>query len=120
MKNFKQLTVWQKSMKLVLEIYKLTDLLPEKEKFGLSSQLRRTAVSIPSNIAEGSSRKSDKDYVRFLEMALGSSFEVETQLLIVRELGFAVEKQLAECFSLLVEVQKMIQSFISTIEGSNK
>lgn len=106
MRNFKQLTVGQKSMKLVFEIYKLTDLLPEKEKFGFVSQLQRAAVSIPSNIAEGSSRKSEKDYVRFLEMASGSSFEAETQLLIVKEQRFAVEQQLAECFSLLGEVQK--------------
>ncbi len=120
MKNFKQLTVWQKAMKLVVEVYKLTELLPDKEKFGLTSQLRRAAVSVPSNIAEGSSRKSDKDHVRFLEIALGSSFEVETQLLIVKELAFAMEKQLSECFGILEEVQKMIQAFITTIEKSNK
>lgn len=112
MKNFKQLTVWQKAMKLVVEVYRLTELLPDKEKFGLTSQLRRAAVSIASNIAEGSSRKSDKDYVRFLEMALGSSFEVETQLLIVKELKVTNENQLTDCFGLLEEVQKMIQSFI--------
>jgi len=76
MKNFKQLTVWQKSMNLVVETHQLSKSLPNEEKFGLISQMNRAAVSIPSNIAEGSSRRSDKDYARFLEIALGSSFEL--------------------------------------------
>ena len=120
MKNFKQLTAWQKSKELVLEIYKVSKLLPEDEKFGLSSQIRRAAVSISSNIAEGSSRKSDKDYVRFLEMALGSSFELETQLLIIKELELEIESKLSTCSSLLEEVQKMLHAFISSIEKSKK
>ena len=72
MKNFKELKIWQLGMKIVKEIYLFSNFLPEHEKYGLRSQITRAAVSIPTNIAEGSSRESDKDYKRFLEMALGS------------------------------------------------
>jgi four helix bundle protein len=78
MKNYKQLIVWQKGIDLVKLSYNLTKELPSEEKFGLCSQINRAAVSIPANIAEGSSRDSDKDYGRFLQIALGSAFEVQT------------------------------------------
>ncbi|PLX22308.1 MAG: diversity-generating retroelement protein bAvd family protein [Marinilabiliales bacterium] len=86
MKDFKKLNVWQKGIDLVTSIYKISKNFPSEEKYGLSSQITRAAVSIPSNIAEGSSRFSEKDYFRFLEIALGSAFELETQLMIVEKL----------------------------------
>ena len=87
-RKYQQLIVWQKAMLLVSEIYQLTQGFPENEKFGLTSQLRRAAVSVPSNIAEGSGRGSDKDFCRFLYQARGSLTEIETQLLIAQQLGF--------------------------------
>lgn len=96
-RKYQQLIVWQKSMLLVSEIYRLTQGFPDNEKFGLTSQLRRAAVSVPSNIAEGSGRGSDKDFCRFLYQARGSLTEIETQLLIAQQLGFcAIEKNIDE------------------------
>ena len=88
MRNFKDLEIWQNSIELVKEIYKLTKDLPNAEKFGLISQMNRCSISIPSNIAEGCSKDSQKDFIRFLQISLGSAFELETQLEICIELGF--------------------------------
>lgn len=82
MRNFKQLLIWQKGFQITINAIKMIAKFPKEEKFNLSSQISRAAVSIPSNIAEGSSRKSSKEFCRFLEIALGSTFELETQLLI--------------------------------------
>jgi len=87
-RKYQELIVWQKSMQLVSSIYQLTSVFPEHERFGLSSQLRRAGVSIPSNIAEGSGRGSDRDFCRFLFTARGSLTELETQLLIATSLGY--------------------------------
>ena len=89
-RKYQQLIVWQKAMMLVNHIYELTLAFPNDEKFGLTSQLRRAAVSVPSNIAEGSGRGSDKDFCRFLFHARGSLTEIETQLLIAQQLGYCV------------------------------
>jgi four helix bundle protein len=89
MRDFKKLQIWQSGIHIVKAAYQLTNSLPMNEKFNLISQINRSAVSIPSNIAEGSSRKSEKDYYRFLEIALGSCFELETQILILCELGLS-------------------------------
>jgi four helix bundle protein len=86
MKNFKELRIWQLGMKIAKEIYLLSQELPDQERYGLISQITRAAVSVPSNIAEGSSRESDRDYKRFLEMALGSLFELETDLLVIEDI----------------------------------
>ena len=83
MRNFKDLAIWKRSFELVDTVYEISKNLPNDEKFGLTSQIRRSAVSIPSNISEASGRKTDKEFARFLEIALGSAFELETQLLIV-------------------------------------
>ena len=90
MQDFRKLEVWQRSHALTVKIYELTRGFPAEEKFGLTSQLRRAAVSIESNLAEGSSRGSDPDFRRFVQMALGSASEVECQLLLARDLGFLV------------------------------
>ena len=106
MKKFKELTVWQKAMDLVVEIYRISRLLPDEEKFGLVSQIRRAAVSIVANIAEGSGRNSQKELKNFLSMASGSSTELETELLVIKRIGLLTDSQLAHAISLVDEVQK--------------
>jgi four helix bundle protein len=114
-RNYKDLLIWQKGIDLAKEIYKLTSGFPDSEKYGLSNQLRRAAVSIPSNIAEGHSRKSDKEFGHFLRIALGSCAEVDTQLIIAAELDY-VAKDVAYTLSAhVVEIQKMIYGLISRI-----
>ena len=112
MKNFKNLAVWQKSMNLVVKTYQLSKSLPNEDKFGLISQMNRASIAIPSNIAEGSSRRSDKDYARFLEIALGSSFELETLVLIIQMLEMGHEEKTNDILSQIAETQKMLSSFI--------
>lgn len=99
------------------EVYELSNLLPDTEKYGLKSQICRSVISIPSNIAEGCSRKSDVDFKRFLEIALGSSFELETQLLIVREVALIPKEDLNSVFNLLDKEQKMLNSFIEKLKA---
>lgn len=84
--NFKQLLVWKESMDLVKHVYRLTAVLPEKERFTLVSQMNRAVISIPSNIAEGSGRTTEREFIRYLEIAISSSYESETQLLLTKEL----------------------------------
>lgn len=86
MKNFKNLKVWQNGIELVVDVYKRLESFPKEEIYGLTGQIKRSSVSIPSNIAEGSGRGSNKDFNRFLDIALGSSFELETQLIIANKL----------------------------------
>lgn len=112
MNNYKQLTVWKKSMDLVERVYAITKAFPEEEKFGLISQIQRSAVSIPSNIAEGAGRNSDKEFRNFLGIANGSANELSTQLLLSIRIGYVKERDLKEVFNLLVEVQKMNFSLI--------
>lgn len=114
--NFRNLKVWQLAMELVTDIYVQTASFPDYEKFGLSSQLRRSAISVPSNISEGSAKSSERDFVRFLEMSLGSSFEVETQLLIAGNLDMLTENALSENLNKLHEVQKMIVGLIKSLK----
>lgn len=113
MKNYKQLIVWQKGVELVQQAYLLTRELPSDEKFGLISQINRSAVSIPANIAEGSSRDSDKDYGRFLQIALGSAFELQTYCILIKKLGWNP----SNIESLLEEIIKMLHSFIKQIRS---
>jgi four helix bundle protein len=119
MKNYKELKVWQKGMEIVVEVYQLTALLPKDEVYGLRSQITRAAVSIPSNIAEGSSRDSNKDYRRFLELALGSSFELETQILILERINLISGDKLQKVVALLKEEQMMLQGFIKRIAAAS-
>lgn len=92
MRNFKQLLIWQKGFQIAIKAYQVVSAFPKEEKYNISSQITRAAVSVPSNIAEGSSRSSMKEYNRFLEISLGSTFELETQLLIAEAVNFG-EKQ---------------------------
>lgn len=107
---FRQLIVWQKSMIVTERVYELTRGLPKEELFGLISQLRRCAVSVPSNIAEGSKRGTKKDFAQFLRIASGSAAELETQLLLSRNLYGKPASN--DIFNILSEVQKMLESLI--------
>lgn len=106
--TYKELTVWQKSIELVVAVYALCKAFPKEEVFGLSSQLKRASVSIPSNIAEGWVRKNTKEFKNFLSISSGSAGEVETQLIISEKLQFGDTIRRNKCFGLLVEIQKML------------
>ena len=116
MKDFKELTVWQKSMELALEVYRLAKMLPKEELFALSDQLRRAAVSIPSNIAEGYGRESKNEYLRFLRIARGSKYEMETQLLLCVDLGYFSESNTLAALALSDEIGKMLNVMIQRIQ----
>ncbi len=111
MKKFKNLKIWQESIKVVLSVYKITSQFPDEEKFGLISQMRRCSISIPSNIAEGYGRNSDAEMNRFLNITRGSSYELETQLIISAELGFLEINQLNELSEQLDNIQRGITNF---------
>jgi len=115
MKTYKELHVWEKSVELVTSIYTATRRFPEDEKFGLISQMRRCAVSIPSNIAEGHGRKSNVEFARYLRISYGSSSELETQLIISKKLNFLSDKDFDKINSELTEVRKMLNKLISTV-----
>ena len=119
MKNYKELHIWQKGIEIVKQVYLLTKQFPDTEKFGITSQITRAAVSIPANIAEGSSRNSDKDYARFLQLSLGSAFEVQTYLVIAKELNLAKLENINAIEVLLEEEIKMIHRFINTLNSTN-
>ncbi len=120
MRNFRSLNIWKEGIEIVKKIYKLAELLPAEEKFGLKSQICRAAISIPSNIAEGCSRNSEIEFKRFLEIAIGSSFELETQLIIIDELEFVTKEHLNPILELLNNVQKMSNSLINKIKANTK
>jgi len=116
MRNFKQLLIWQKGFQIAIKSIQVVSVFPKEEKYGMSSQITRAAVSISSNIAEGSSRSSMKDYNRFLEIALGSTFELETQLLIAEAVNFGDKEKRDELLKDIDEEQKMIMSFMSKLK----
>jgi len=111
MHNFRNLEIWKRSISLVTEIYKLTNSFPQHERYGLTSQMQRAAVSCPSNIAEGSAKSSKKDFVRFLEISLGSLLELETELIVSFNLGYINSARFDEIQASLIELQKMINGF---------
>lgn len=115
--NHKDLIVWQKSVALTKEIYLLTEMFPKSELFGLTSQMRRASVSIPSNIAEGRRRSGKKEFLRFLNIAFASGAELETQLDIVRALPFGEKLDYTKVDSLLLEIMKMLNSMISSLRS---
>ncbi|MEK7062188.1 MAG: four helix bundle protein [Patescibacteria group bacterium] len=109
--NFKDLKIWNKGINLVVDIYKLTSKFPIEEKYGLISQIRRSAVSIPSNIAEGHSRKTSKDFKQFIAIAKGSLSELETQLIISFKLSFISREEFEIINDKIKELEKMTASF---------
>lgn len=115
--TYKDLIVWQKSMELVVEIYSLTDKFPRSELYGLVFQMRRSSISIPSNIAEGRRWSSRKDYRKFLVIAYGSGSELETQIEIAKRLKFVEEQDFTKIDRLLIEVMKMLNRMILTLKN---
>jgi four helix bundle protein len=113
---FRDLLVWQKAMALVEETYRLTRELPRSEEFGLKSQMRRAAVSIPSNIAEGQSRNRPREFKHFLQIAKGSLSELETQFDLVRRLGFLPDSRVEQCDQLCREVGKMLNGLTISLD----
>lgn len=113
--SYKKLIVWQKAVELVVEIYEITEKFPKTETYGLTSQIRRSAVSVPSNIAEGQYRRTGKDYIQFLRIAFGSGAEIETQLIIAKKLPQMKTLDYSRADSLLEEVMKMLNALISSI-----
>src|SRR3954447_5216668 len=115
MRNFKKLKIWQKGFEIAVDTYRLIESFPASEKFSLTQQATRAAVSIPSNIAEGSSRASEKDYKRFIEISLGSSFELETQLLIAKAVNFGDATKIDITLKKIDEEQKMLIAFANKL-----
>ena len=116
-KSYKDLLIWQKGVKIVILVYQLVKSFPKEEIYALTSQLKRASVSIPSNIAEGYGRNSDKSFSHFLDISRGSLFEIETQLIIAKELGFISDDFLyQEILSQIEEESKMINSFSKTLK----
>ena len=112
MRNFRKLDVWNEARKLVKEIYLITKQLPETEKFGLISQINRCVVSIPANIAEGSAKESQKDFARFLQISLGSAFELETHIILCVDLEFLENSMTSPTIEKIQILQKRISSLI--------
>jgi four helix bundle protein len=116
MTGYQNLDVWKKSIDLVTDVYRLVGMLPKEEMYALADQIRRSAVSIPSNIAEGSSRNSPKEFIQFLYIALGSACELETQLLIAKNVGYL--ENIDQIESELTSVKKMLNALISSLKRS--
>lgn len=117
MHNYLELKIWQRSRALAKAIYQLTESFPGDQQYGLTSQIQRAAISIPSNIAEGAGRNSSKEFMRFLDIANGSAFELETQLFLSSDLGYANVDQVENIILELKEIQKMIFKFRSSLES---
>ncbi|MCR9172490.1 MAG: four helix bundle protein [bacterium] len=115
MKNFRSLSFWVLSKELAIDVYYVTKTFPASEQFGLTSQMRRSAVSIPSNIAEGTSRKSDKDFSRFLDIAIGSAHELETQLEIAMEINYLSKEDYSRLSKKLISITKLTGKYRSKL-----
>ncbi len=116
MHKYKELKVWQKGRELVKFIYELTNKFPKEEIYSLTSQLRRAAISIPSNIAEGAGHFSNKEFSRFLEIAYASSCELDTQIILSFDLGFINQDKLNDFYLYIEEIQKMLTGLIKSLE----
>ena len=116
LRTFKDLKVWQKSYALCLRVYTLTKQFPSEEKFGMVAQLRRASVSIPSNISEGYSRDTTKDYLRFLSIALGSLAEMETQIMLCKDLMMCQATECEDVLEAIAEVDRMLRALIRSLK----
>ena len=114
-RSYRDLIAWQKSMDLAAAVYRVTEAFPAREQFGLSNQMRRASVSIPSNIAEGQGRGTTKDYVHFLHISRGSLQELETQLLLAQRLSFAGESDVQRLLSVCDEVSRLVSGLINAL-----
>ena len=118
MKNYRDLMVWQKSMALARDVYQLAKLLPRDELFGMSDQIRRAVVSIPSNIAEGCARESEREFLHYLSIAQGSTAELETQLLLCEDFGYIGQNATQPVLQSCEEVSKMLHALSSKLKAS--
>lgn len=114
-KTYRDLLIWQKAMELVTQVYSITNSFPDSEKFGLTSQLRRSSISIPANIAEGYGRKSPGDFKRFLNISMGSLFELQTELEIAKNLDFIPNEIFSKLHEDSREIERMMSSFITKV-----
>ena len=119
MKDFRQLKVWEKSHQLALAVYKVTKEFPKEELYGLTSQIRRSSMSIPTNIAEGCGRNTDADFARFLQMAMGSASETEYQLILARDLEFLPKDSYEQLHNEVEEVKRMLASLLKTLRANH-
>ena len=117
-KSYQELRVWQNSMKLTTKIYQITKCFPKDETYGLTAQMRRSAVSVPSNIAEGQGRASRGEFKQFLCMARGSLFELETQFLLAKRLGYVSEKETLEVDAALADVAPVLNALIRSLNDN--
>ena len=115
--NYKELKVWQRAYRLCLGIYKLTKAFPKDEQYNLTSQIRRSAVSIPSNIAEGYGRRTTPDYIRSLYISYGSTCELETQIMLSGDLGYISEEGITKLQEDIREVERMLKALIKSLES---
>ena len=116
MHNFRKLTIWTDAMFLAKEVYTITAQFPKEEKYGLISQINKCSVSVPSNIAEGSSRSSNKEFAHFLKISLGSLYELETQLILSNEFGIIILEALNPLLEKIIQLQKMIVNFLKKLK----
>jgi four helix bundle protein len=119
MKDFRQLKVWEKSHQLALAVYRFTAKFPKEELYGLTSQIRRASMSIPTNIAEGCGRNTDAEFARFLQIAMGSASETEYQLLLSHDLGFLTKEQYDKLNIDVTEVKRMLASLLKTLRADS-
>ena len=119
MHNFRKLQIWIDGMNLVDDIYNATDKFPKHELFGLATQMQRSATSVPSNIAEGSGKSSNKDFARFLSISVGSLFELETQVLIAERRGYIDNSQSQDLQNKIIRLEKMINTFKEKLDPSS-
>jgi four helix bundle protein len=119
MQNYQGLIVWQKAMDLTVKIYTITKKLPKEEIFSLTNQMRRAAVSIPSNLAEGQARHHKKEFIQFIGIAKGSKAELETQLLLCQKIGYLTDTDILEAMNLLQEIGKMLTTLARKLRGSS-
>lgn len=119
MQDFRNLIVWQKAHALTLDVYRNTRSFPADERYGLTSQLRRSSVSVSANVAEGCARGSDNDFARFVTVAAGSASETDYHLLLARDLGYLEESTYRQLFGQISEVKRMLNSFERTLRGNS-
>ncbi len=119
LKNYKELKVWQRSYQLCIDVYKITKSFPQEEKYGLTSQMRRSALSVSSNIAEGYGRKTTPEYIQALYIAYGSHCELETQILLSGDLNYIAKEDLNKLQGTVNEVERMLKALIKALENKS-
>lgn len=119
MRNFRDLQIWERSHRFTLEIYRVTQAFPKTEVYGLVSQMRRCASSIPTNIAEGCGRSTEKDFARFLDNAMGSASELEYQLILARDLEYIDQQTYEKTYNELIEIKRMLNAFIQKLRAKS-